>query len=83
MTFELIVAIIRSLKYIRDGGMFIFFMVFGLILLISGGAGLFYTNANIVSGAPLWIMGNITFGTFAVLGVGILVFLAIFNSEFD
>lgn len=63
--------------------MFIFFMVFGLILLISGGAGLFYTNANIVSGAPLWIMGNITFGTFAVLGVGILVFLAIFNQEFD
>jgi hypothetical protein len=63
--------------------MFFFFMVFGLIFLIAGGIGLFYTNTNFVSGVPLWMFGNITFGTFVVLGVGILIFLAIFNAEFD
>jgi hypothetical protein len=63
--------------------MFIFFMIFGLIFLISGGVGLFYTNTNFATGAPLWMFGNITFGTFIVLGIGILVFLAIFNSDFD
>jgi hypothetical protein len=63
--------------------MFIFFMIFGLILLIAGGAGLFYTYTNIVMGAPLWIIGSIAFGTFVLLGIGVLIFLAIFNSEFD
>jgi hypothetical protein len=63
--------------------MFLFFMVMGLILLIAGGIGLFYTNADVVAGAPLWIFGNITFGTFVVLGIGVLIFLAIFNTEFE
>ena len=63
--------------------MFLFFMVMGLVLLIAGGVGLFYTNANILAGAPLWVMGNLAFGTFAFLGIGLLVFLAIFNTEFE
>ena len=63
--------------------MFIFFMILGLIFLISGGVGLFYTNVNIDSGTALWIVGNITFGTFAIFGIAILVFMAIFNAEFD
>jgi hypothetical protein len=63
--------------------MFLFFMVFGLVLLIAGGVGLFYTYTNVVAGAPLWMFGTIAFGTFVVLGIGVLVFLAIFNSEFD
>jgi hypothetical protein len=63
--------------------MFLFFMVFGLIFLIAGGVGLFYTYTNLASGVPLWMFGNIIFGTFIVLGIGILIFLAIFNSEFD
>ncbi len=63
--------------------MFLFFMVMALVLLIAGGVGLFYTNANILAGAPLWVLGNITFGTFAVLGIGLLIFLAIFNTEFE
>jgi hypothetical protein len=63
--------------------MFIFFMIFALILLISGGVGLFYTNINLVAGSHLWIMGNITFGTFTALGIGVLVFLGLFNSQFE
>jgi hypothetical protein len=63
--------------------MFLFLMIFGLIFLIAGGVGLFYTYTNIASSAPLWMFGTITFGTFIVLGIGVLVFLAIFNAEFD
>jgi hypothetical protein len=63
--------------------MFLFFMIFGLVLLIAGGAGLFYNYTTVVSGTPLWMFGNIAFGTFALLGLGILVFLAVFNSEFE
>jgi len=65
--------------------MFIFFLILGLIFLISGGVGLFYVNtgAHIASGTPLFFVGNLTFGTFVVFGVAILVFLAFFNAEFD
>ena len=63
--------------------MLFFFILFGLILLISGGIGLFYTNVNLLSGTPLWVFGNITFATFVVLGMAILVFIAIFNAEFE
>jgi len=63
--------------------MLFFFILFGLILLISGGIGLFYTNVNLLSGTPLWVFGNITFAPFVVLGMAILVFIAIFNAEFE
>jgi hypothetical protein len=63
--------------------MFIFFMIMALILLISGGTGLFYTNVNLGGGTNLWIIGNLTFGTFTIVGVGLLIFLALFNAEFD
>ena len=63
--------------------MFIFFMILGLIFLISGGIGLFYTNVNIEVWATLWVFGNLTFGTFVVFGAAILVFLAFLNAEFD
>lgn len=63
--------------------MFIIFMILGLIFLISGGVGLFYTNINLASGTHLWIYGNITFGTFIVVGIIVLLFMAIFNKEFD
>lgn len=58
-------------------------MILGLIFLISGGVGLFYTNINLASGTHLWIYGNITFGTFIVVGIIVLLFMAIFNKEFD
>jgi len=58
-------------------------MILGLIFLLSGGFGLFYTNTNVLSGTELWVFGNITFGTFVLFGVAILIFLAFFNAEFD
>lgn len=65
--------------------MLIFFLILGLIFLISGGVGLFYVNvsAEIASGASLLVIANLTFGTFVVFGIAILVFLAFFNAEFD
>jgi hypothetical protein len=63
--------------------MLIFFLILGLIFFVSGGIGVFYTNFNVDAGTTLWIFGNITFGTFVVFGIAILVFLAIFNAEFD
>ena len=63
--------------------MFLLFMVIGLVFLISGGVGLFMVNVNMAVGDHTWIIGNITFSTFLVLGVLVLVFMAIFNSEFD
>ena len=63
--------------------MFIFFMILGLIFLISGGIGLFYVNTHVFAEASIQFIGNLTFGTFAIFGIAILVFLAIFNAEFD
>jgi hypothetical protein len=63
--------------------MFLFVMIFGLIFLVAGGVGVFYVNTNLTSSAPIWVIGNITFGTFILVGIGILIFLAIFNAEFD
>jgi hypothetical protein len=65
--------------------MLIFFLILGLIFLVSGGLGLFYVNtgAHFASGTPLFFISNLTFSTFLVFGVAILVFLAFYNREFD
>jgi hypothetical protein len=63
--------------------MFIFSMILALIFLIAGGIGLFYTNINLAAGSHLWMYGNITFGTFTIVGIATLIFMAIFNVEFD
>ena len=63
--------------------MFILIMIVGLVFLIAGGVGLFYTNINLASGTHLWIYGNITFGTFTAVGVLTLFFMALFNREFE
>lgn len=63
--------------------MFIAFLILGLVFLVAGAVGLFYTNINIAVGSHLWVFGNITFITFAVVGLGILVFMALFNREFE
>jgi hypothetical protein len=62
--------------------MLIFFMVLGLVFLVSGGLGLFYVNTHVVAEAVKFI-SNLTFGTFTFFGLAIIVFLAIFNAEFD
>jgi hypothetical protein len=54
-----------------------------LIFLIAGGIGLFYTNVNLGSGSTLWVFGNITFGVFTIVGIALIIFLALFNQEFD
>ena len=63
--------------------MFTFFMILALVFLVTGGIGLFHVNINIGSGTHLWLYGNLTFGTFAAVGVAVIIFLALFNSEFD
>ena len=63
--------------------MFLLIMIIGLIFLISGGVGLFVVNINMIVGDHTWIIGNITFSVFLVIGVLILLFMAIFNTEFD
>ena len=63
--------------------MITFFMIIGLVSLISGSIGLFYTNLNFAIGSPFMVYGNLTFGTFAFLGLAIIVFLVLFNSEFE
>lgn len=63
--------------------MLILCTVVGLIFFIAGGVGLFFTNFNLVSGSDLWVYGNITFGTFALSGLIMLIFTAILNVEYD
>ncbi|MCX7911517.1 MAG: hypothetical protein N2506_00925 [Dehalococcoidales bacterium] len=63
--------------------MLIFFLILALLFLISGGIGLFYTNVNLAAGTDLWVIANITFGTFAIFGLAIIIFMAIFNAEFE
>ena len=63
--------------------MFLLFMLFGLIFLISGSIGLFYTNTNLIAWSTMWVFGNLTFGTFVLFGVLILFFLAFFNAELE
>ncbi len=63
--------------------MLILFLILALIFLIGGGAGLFYVNINMIAGTDLWICGNIAFGVFLAAGIVIIIFMAIFNAEFD
>jgi hypothetical protein len=58
-------------------------MIMALIFLIAGGIGLFHVNVNLGVGTNLWIYGNITFGVFTIVGIALIIFLALFNQEFD
>lgn len=63
--------------------MFIAFLILGLVFLVSGGIGLFYTNVNLSASSHLWFIGNTIFSTFTVVGIGIIIFMALFNREFE
>jgi hypothetical protein len=65
--------------------MLIFFILFGLIFLVSGGVGLFYINTadHVASGTALFFLGNLGFGTLALIGILIFIFIGLFNAEFD
>ena len=63
--------------------MLILFLILALIFLIGGGVGLFYVNVNMVAGTDLWVCGNITFGVFLAVGIVIIIFMALFNTQFE
>ncbi len=63
--------------------MLILFLILALIFLIGGGVGLFHVNSNLVAWSNLWIYGNITFGVFAAVGIVVIIFMALFNAEFE
>lgn len=64
--------------------MIFFFLLVGLLFLVSGGIGLFYVNAsgNIEAASALFVVGNTIFSVFLVFGVLILIFMAVYNAEF-
>ena len=56
--------------------MSILFMILpfiGILLLISGGIGLFIVNLNYPAGDLIWIQGNLTYGVFTLIGLGITI----------
>ena len=65
--------------------MVVLFIILAVILLGSGGVGLFYINTadHVAAGTPLFFLGNLGFATFLALGVLILIFMALFNTEFE
>ncbi len=69
----------------RGTKMFGIFILLAVILLVSGGIGLFYINTggHVAADAPLFFMGNLGSATFLAIGVIILVFIAFFNAEID
>jgi hypothetical protein len=65
--------------------MIIFFIILGLIFFVSGGVGLFYINTadHVASGTALFFLGNLGFGTLALIGILVFIFIGLFNAEFD
>ena len=63
--------------------MFSVFLFLALILLIAGSVGLFFTNTVLVTSNPNWFQGNLTFGTFTIIGLALIVVLTIYGSEID
>ena len=65
--------------------MIILFIVLALVFLASGGIGLFYVNTanHVAQDSAIFFLGNLGFATFLVIGLLILIFIAIFNAEFD
>ena len=63
--------------------LYLLLMFLGLVFLASGGAGLFIVNTGGEIESIYRVVGNITFSTFAAVGVLILIILAAFSSEFE
>lgn len=56
-------------------------IIIGLIFFLAGGIGLLLTNNNLDSGDIQWILGNVTFGTFAVVGLVLIVTMIVASWE--
>ncbi len=55
------------------GTLFMILPFLGIILLISGGIGLFIINTNYPAGDLIWIQGNLTYGVFTLFGLVITI----------
>jgi hypothetical protein len=55
----------------------------GLFLLIIGSVGLFVTNTSFSFGETLWIFGNLTYGTFTLIGLVIVICITVSGPELD
>ncbi len=53
--------------------LFILIPFIGIILLISGGIGLFIVNLNYPVGDLLWMQGNLTYGIFTLIGLAVTI----------
>jgi hypothetical protein len=64
--------------------MLIFCIILGLVFLVSGGVGLFYINTanHVASDSALFVLGNLGFGTFLLVGILVIIFIGLFNAEF-
>jgi len=56
-------------------------IIIGLIFFVAGGIGLLLTNNNLDSGDIQWILGNVTFSTFTVVGLVLIVTMIIASWE--
>ena len=63
--------------------LFILIPFIGIILLISGGTGLFIVNLNYSVGDLLWIQGNLTYGIFALIGLTVTISYMVSGLERD
>jgi hypothetical protein len=61
--------------------LFILLPFIGVILLISGGIGLFIVNLNYPMGDLLWMQGNLTYGIFVLIGLAITISYMISGME--
>jgi len=56
-------------------------IIIGLIFFLAGGIGLLLTNNNLDSGSIHWILGNVTYGTFTVVGLVLIVTMIVASWE--
>ena len=56
-------------------------IIIGLIFFLAGGIGLLLTNNNLDSGDIQWILGNVTFATFTVVGLVLIVTMIVASWE--
>ncbi|MFC1982729.1 hypothetical protein ACFLV5_02975 [Chloroflexota bacterium] len=59
----------------------ILFTIMGLVLLLSGGAGLFLTLTNYPVASLTWLEGTLTYGVFFLLGIIVIIVMTILPRE--
>ncbi len=63
--------------------LFLILPFIGILLLISGGTGLFIINLNYPAGDLIWIQGNLTYGVFTLVGLAITISFMISGLEME